>query len=369
MKYVLVSGGVISGVGKGIIASSAGLLLKTIGLNVTSIKIDPYMNIDAGTMAPTEHGEVYVLDDGGEVDLDLGNYERYLNITLGRDNNITTGKVYQHVITRERKGDYLGKTVQVVPHVTNAIQEWVERVARIPVGDDKNEPDVCVIELGGTVGDIESAPFIHAMSQLQNRVGKNNFAQIHVSYVPVIPPGPTGEQKTKPTQRAVSDVRSAGLYPDLIACRCERRLEGDIIQKISNMCQVKLDQVIAVHNVSTTYRVPLLLEEQKLLQTLNRLLDLDSIKKSDHLLRQGKLNWENWVTLATSQDHAYETVTIALVGKYVSLHDSYMSVSKSLEHAAMHCKKKLNLIWVDASNLETSTQETSPAEYHSAWHA
>ncbi|KZZ86689.1 CTP synthase [Ascosphaera apis ARSEF 7405] len=339
MKYVLVSGGVISGVGKGIIASSTGLLLKTIGLNVTSIKIDPYMNIDAGTMAPTE------------------------------DNNITTGKVYQHVITRERKGDYLGKTVQVVPHVTNAIQEWVERVARIPVGDDKNEPDVCVIELGGTVGDIESAPFIHAMSQLQNRVGKNNFAQIHVSYVPVIPPGPSGEQKTKPTQRAVSDVRSAGLYPDLIACRCERRLEGEIIQKISNMCQVKLDQVIAVHNVSTTYRVPLLLEEQKLLQTLTRLLDLDSIKKPDHLLRQGKLNWENWVSLATSQDHAYDTVTIALVGKYVSLHDSYMSVSKSLEHAAMHCKKKLNLIWVDASNLENSTQETSPADYHSAWHA
>ncbi|KAI5284022.1 CTP synthase ura7, partial [Ascosphaera acerosa] len=257
----------------------------------------------------------------------------------------------------------------VVPHVTNAIQEWVERVAQIPVGDDRHTPDVCVIELGGTVGDIESAPFIHAMSQLQNRVGKHNFAQIHVSYVPVIPPGPSGEQKTKPTQRAVSDVRSAGLYPDLIACRCERPLEGEIIQKISNMCQVKLDQVIAVHNVSTTYRVPLLLEEQKLLATLTRLLDLNSIRPSAERLRQGKLNWENWVSLATSQDHAYETVTIALVGKYVSLHDSYMSVSKSLEHAAMHCNKKLNLIWVDASHLENATQETSPADYHSAWHA
>ncbi|MCJ1410662.1 CTP synthase ura7 [Ptychographa xylographoides] len=213
MKYVLVSGGVISGIGKGIIASSTGLLLKTIGLKVTSIKVDPYMNVDAGTMAPTEHGEVFVLDDGGEVDLDLGNYERYLNITLTRENNITTGKIYQHVIERERRGDYLGRTVQVVPHLTDATQDWIERVARIPVDDTNEEPDVCIIELGGTVGDIESAPFIEAMRQLRRRAGKDNFLHIHVSLIPVV----NDEQKTKPTQQAIRDVRSAGLNPDLVS--------------------------------------------------------------------------------------------------------------------------------------------------------
>jgi CTP synthase len=232
MKYVLVSGGkfypqswrqksavltqhagVISGIGKGIIASSTGLLLKTLGLKVTSIKIDPYLNIDAGTMAPTEHGEVFVLDDGGEVDLDLGNYERYLGITLTRDNNITTGKIYQHVTQRERRGDYLGKTVQVVPHLTNALQDWVERVAKLPVDDTNEQPDVCIIELGGTVGDIESAPFVEALSQLRVRAGKNNFLHIHVSLVPVI----NGEQKTKPTQQAIKEVRQSGLYPDLVS--------------------------------------------------------------------------------------------------------------------------------------------------------
>jgi hypothetical protein len=212
MKYVLVSGGVISGIGKGVIASSTGLLLKTAGLKVTSIKVDPYMNVDAGTMAPTEHGEVFVLDDGGEVDLDLGNYERYLSITLTRENNITTGKIYKHVIERERKGDYLGKTVQVVPHVTDAIVDWIQRVARIPVDETNETPDVCIVELGGTVGDIESAPFIEAMRQLKRRAGKDNFLQIHVSLVPVI----QGEQKTKPTQAAIKEVRSAGLAPDLV---------------------------------------------------------------------------------------------------------------------------------------------------------
>lgn len=249
MKYILVSGGVISGIGKGITASSTGLLLKTLGLKVTAIKIDPYINVDAGKnifqysesletcmtnrfdrhhgsdrvglrnhalscsfLTIFRHGECFVLDDGGEVDLDLGNYERYLNITLTRENSVTTGKMYQHVIDRERKGDYLGKTVQVVPHVTNAIQDWIERVARIPVDDTNEEPDVCIIELGGTVGDIESAPFIEAMRQLRRRAGRDNFCQIHVSLVPVI----SGEQKTKPTQQAIRDARSAGLSPDLV---------------------------------------------------------------------------------------------------------------------------------------------------------
>jgi CTP synthase len=194
-------------------ASSTGLLLKTIGMKVSAIKIDPYLNVDAGTMNPKEHGEVFVLDDGGEVDLDLGNYERYLNITLTRENNITTGKIYQHVIERERRGDYLGKTVQVVPHITDAIQAWIERVAKIPVDDTNEQPDVCVIELGGTVGDIESMPFVEALTQLRVRAGKDNFVQIHVSYIPVI----HGEQKTKPTQMAIKAVRSAGLIPDVVS--------------------------------------------------------------------------------------------------------------------------------------------------------
>lgn len=372
MKYVLVSGGVISGVGKGIIASSTGLLLKSMGLTVTSIKIDPYMNIDAGTMAPTEHGEVYVTDDGGEMDLDIGHYERYLLTTLTRDHNLTTGKIYQQVIERERRGDYLGKTVQVVPHLTNAIQDWIERVAQIPVDETGNKPDVCVVELGGTVGDIESAPFIHALSQFRRRAGKGNFMQIHVSYVPVIPPGPHGEQKTKPTQRAVEDVRRAGLMPDIIACRCERPLEDHVIQKIANMCQVDLKQVLTVHNVSSTYHVPLLLKQQKFRESITDLLDLDKLTPSPStaMLDRGSHMWQQWVSLTRAQDSSnLDSVSIVLVGKYTNLEDAYISVGKSLEHAAMYCKKKLNLVWVDASNLEEEAKETAPAKFHEAWHA
>ncbi|KAL2064720.1 hypothetical protein VTL71DRAFT_3858 [Oculimacula yallundae] len=364
MKYVLVSGGVISGIGKGVIASSTGLLLKTIGLKVTSIKIDPYMNIDAGTMNPTEHGEVFVLDDGGEVDLDLGNYERYLNITLTRENNITTGKIYQHVIERERRGDYLGKTVQVVPHLTDAIQDWIERVARIPVDDTKESPDVCIIELGGTVGDIESAPFIEAMRQLKRRAGKGNFLQIHVSLIPVI----QGEQKTKPTQQAIRDVGRAGLVPDLIACRCDIPLEKGTIEKIAMFCQVEPEQVVAVHNVSSTYHVPLLLEKQGLIATLRDILKLDEITKAQSLVERGQRTWTEWNRLTTSQERLFENVTIVLVGKYTSLHDSYLSVIKSLEHSAMRCGKKLKLVWVDSSNLEEHVRMEDPATFHKAWH-
>ena len=215
MKYVVVTGGVLSGLGKGVTASSIGVLLKSAGLSVTSIKIDPYLNSDAGTMSPFEHGEVFVLDDGGEVDLDLGNYERFLDVALTRDNNITTGKVYAKVIEKERKGDYLGKTVQVVPHITNEIQDWIEAVAHVPADGTSNTPDACVIELGGTVGDIESAPFIEALRQFQFRAGKGNVCFVHVSLVPVM--GPVGEQKTKPTQHTVKELRGLGIIPDILA--------------------------------------------------------------------------------------------------------------------------------------------------------
>ncbi|KAI1004457.1 CTP synthase [Podosphaera aphanis] len=315
-------------------------------------------------MAPTEHGEVFVLDDGGEVDLDLGNYERYLGITLTRENNITTGKIYQHVIERERRGDYLGKTVQVIPHLTDAIQDWVERVAQIPVDDTNQIPDVCIVELGGTVGDIESAPFIEAMRQLKRRAGKGNFLQIHVSLVPVI----QGEQKSKPTQQAIRDVGRAGLVPDLIACRCDIPLEKSTIDKIAMFCQVEPEQVIAVHDVPSTYHVPMLLEKQGLLPTIHSILHLDDITIPPSLLTRGQQIWSEWKALTTQPDRIFDTVDIALVGKYTNLHDSYASVIKSLEHSAMRCGKKLKVLWVDASHLEDHARVENPAAFHKAWH-
>ncbi|KAF2634619.1 CTP synthase-like protein [Massarina eburnea CBS 473.64] len=346
MKYVLVSGGVISGVGK----------------HVSSIKIDPYLNVDAGTMNPKEHGEVFVLSDGGEVDLDLGNYERYLNITLTRDNNITTGKIYDQVIKRERRGDYLGKTVQVVPHITDAIQDWIERVARVPVDDSGEEPDVCIIELGGTVGDLESGPFVEALTQLKLRAGKDDFLQVHVSYVPVI----NGEQKTKPTQQAIKEVRRAGFFPDLIACRCEIDLEPAAINKIARFCQVNLEQVIVVKNMPSTYQVPMLLEQQGLIPLLRKILALDNFTISDALEKKGRATWAQWNRL-TAVNLVPDLVTIALVGKYIELHDSYLSVVKSLEHSAMRCGRKLAIRWVDAEHLEEKTRLVDPAKFHTAW--
>lgn len=362
MKYVVVSGGVISGIGKGVLASSTGLLFKTLGYRVTSIKIDPYMNIDAGTMSPLEHGECFVLNDGGEVDLDLGNYERYLNITLTKDHNITTGKIYSHVIEKERKGDYLGKTVQVVPHITDAIQTWIERVAKIPVDESGLEPEVCIIELGGTVGDIESAPFVEALRQFQFRV--ESFALIHVSLVLVI----HGEQKTKPTQAAIKDLRSLGLTPDMIACRCSEELEPATVQKIGMFCHVGPDQVIAIRDVNSTYHVPLLLQEQKMMRFLAKKLNLDTSLLNKEAREKGERLMNSWRTLTSAHDRAIETVTIALVGKYTNLKDSYLSVIKALEHSAMRCYRKLKIEWVESSDLELETKESNLGDYHRAWH-
>lgn len=364
MKYVIVSGGVISGIGKGVLASSTGLLFKTLGYRVTSIKIDPYMNIDAGTMSPLEHGECFVLNDGGEVDLDLGNYERYLNITLTKDHNITTGKIYSHVIERERKGDYLGKTVQVVPHITDAIQTWIERVARIPVDESGLEPEICIIELGGTVGDIESAPFVEALRQFQFRVGADNFALIHVSMVLVI----HGEQKTKPTQAAIKDLRSLGLTPDMIACRCSEELEVATQQKIGMFCHVGPEQVIAIRDVNSTYHVPLLLQEQKMMKFLAKKLSLSPEEVPPAARAKGDRLMASWRTLTSSHDRSIETVTIALVGKYTNLKDSYLSVIKALEHSAMRCYRRLKIEWVESSDLEDETKESNLADYHKAWH-
>ncbi|CAK9823552.1 CTP synthase [Anthophora retusa] len=359
MKYILVTGGVISGVGKGVIASSFGTILKHCGIHVTSIKIDPYINIDAGTFSPYEHGEVYVLDDGGEVDLDLGNYERFLDITLHKDNNITTGKIYQHVISKERHGDYLGKTVQVVPHITDAIQEWVERVATQSVTKDGDKPDVCIIELGGTIGDIEGMPFVEAFRQFQFRVKKENFCCAHVSLVPQ--PKSTGEPKTKPTQSSVRELRGLGLSPDLIVCRSEKPIGDSVKEKISNFCHVAPEQVITIHDLSSIYRVPLLMEAQGVIEYLNDRLELNiGMPRPRYFMRK-------WKNLADRSDYLRKEVNIALVGKYTKLEDSYASVTKALQHACIEVGYKLNLRYIEADNLQQSTKAADPVLYHEAW--
>ncbi|KAG5378454.1 hypothetical protein IGI04_026296 [Brassica rapa subsp. trilocularis] len=357
MKYVLVTGGVVSGLGKGVTASSIGVLLKACGLRVTSIKIDPYLNTDAGTMSPFEHGEVFVLDDGGEVDLDLGNYERFLDIKLTRDNNITTGKIYQHVIAKERKGDYLGKTVQVVPHITDAIQEWIERVAAIPVDGEDGPADVCVIELGGTIGDIESAPFIEALGQFSYRVGQGNFCLVHVSLVPVL--NVVGEQKTKPTQHSVRGLRGLGLIPDILACRSTKALEENVNEKLAQFCHVPLENIFTLYDVPNIWHIPRLLKDQKAHLVISKVLNLASIVKEPSL--------EEWTSRAELCANLHVPVRIAVVGKYTSLSDAYLSVLKALLHAAVACRKKLVVDWVPACDLEKETEKENPNAYKAAW--
>mmetsp|Transcript_6044 Transcript_6044/g.9235 ORF Transcript_6044/g.9235 Transcript_6044/m.9235 type:complete len:554 (-) Transcript_6044:276-1937(-) len=349
MKYIVVTGGVVSGLGKGVTISSMGRLLQSCGLTVTSIKIDPYLNVDAGTMSPFEHGEVFVLDDGGESDLDLGNYERFLNIQLTSDHNITTGKIYREVILKERRGDYLGKTVQVVPHISNEIQEWIERVAQIPVNG--KVADVCLIEVGGTVGDIESAIFLEALRQFQFRVGHENFLLCFVSLVPVI----SNEQKTKPTQHGVKSLLSLGLTPSIIFCRCTETLLPETKAKISQFCQVSTSHVLSVHDVTNVYQVPSLLESQHLHQLVSASLQLS-------LGEEAELG--PWKEMADSIETFERSVTIALIGKYTGLQDSYLSVIKALKHAAIACSHILNLEWVEATHLEN---EERGKEYDDAW--
>ncbi|KAK1301362.1 hypothetical protein QJS10_CPB12g01087 [Acorus calamus] len=357
MKYVLVTGGVVSGLGKGVTASSIGVVLMACGLRVTSIKIDPYLNTDAGTMSPFEHGEVFVLDDGGEVDLDLGNYERFLDLKLTRDNNITTGKIYQSVINKERKGDYLGKTVQVVPHITDAIQEWIERVAMIPVDGKEGPADVCVIELGGTIGDIESMPFIEALGQFSYRVGPGNFCLVHVSLVPVL--NVVGEQKTKPTQHSVRGLRGLGLTPNILACRSTKALEENVKEKLSKFCHVPAENIITLYDVSNIWHIPLLLRDQKVHEAILKGLNLLGVA--------GEPALEEWTSRAEICDTLHEPVRIAMVGKYTGLSDSYLSVLKALLHASVACRRKLVVEWVAASDLEESTRIEAPDLHKAAW--
>lgn len=354
MKYVVVTGGVLSGLGKGVTASSIGVLLKSAGLRVTSIKIDPYLNSDAGTMSPFEHGEVFVLDDGGEVDLDLGNYERFLDVALTRDNNITTGKVYAKVIEKERRGDYLGKTVQVVPHITNEIQDWIEAVAHVPADGTSSTPDACVIELGGTVGDIESAPFIEALRQFQFRAGKGNVCFVHVSLVPVM--GPVGEQKTKPTQHTVKELRGLGIIPDILVCRSENPLDTETKSKLAAFCHVSEDAVVSAHDVSNLYQIPISLHKQSVLRMVSNNLGFN-IPNSLPML-------DEWKEMADKVDMLEDEVRIAMVGKYTGLSDSYLSVIKALQHSAFAVNRKLIIDWIESTNLDPI--ERTPM-YDDAW--
>nr|CAB3466148.1 unnamed protein product [Digitaria exilis] len=356
-KYVLITGGVVSGLGKGVTASSVGVVLKACGLRVTCIKIDPYLNTDAGTMSPFEHGEVFVLDDGGEVDLDLGNYERFIDVTLTRDNNITTGKIYQSVIEKERKGDYLGKTVQVIPHVTDEIKQWIQSVSSVPVDGQTRPADVCVIELGGTVGDIESMPFIEALRQLSFSLGKENFCLIHVSLVPVL--GVVGEQKTKPTQHSVRELRALGLTPDLLACRSAQPLIGSVKEKLSQFCHVPVENILNIHDVPNLWHVPLILRNQKAHEAIIKQLNLAG--------SAGQPELRDWTEMAESYDNLKNSVKIALVGKYTNLTDSYLSVVKALLHASVACSLKPSIQWIAASDLEDATAINTPDAHAKAW--
>jgi CTP synthase len=345
---------------------------------VTAIKIDPYLNIDAGTMSPFEHGEVYVLEDGGEVDLDLGNYERFLDLTLTQSHSITSGKIFEQVIKRERTGHYLGKTVQMVPHVTDAIQDWILDVARRPVDRSGLRPQVCLIELGGTVGDLEIQVYLEALQQFMFKVGNENFIMAHVGMVPVM--GATGEQKTKPCQHSVKLLREAGLKPDILLCRSEQHLEEPTRKKLSLFCQVPAECVISLHDISNIYRVPLLLAEQQLGQqicrrfglpneaTIAAVLSLDeqvaAAVLGPTMLQERLLDFN---MLADRADACMDEVIVAIVGKYTGLHDSYISVIKALKHASTEAGLHLSIEWVESGDLEPNVQQLDHKRFDAAW--
>ena len=331
-KHIFVTGGVASSLGKGLTASSLGRLLKLRGLRVTLQKLDPYINIDPGTMNPFEHGEVFVTDDGGETDLDLGHYERFIDETLSRNSNATTGSIYQSVLAAERRGDYLGKTVQVIPHITDEIKRRIERVAR-------NDVDVVITEVGGTVGDIEILPFLEAIRQFRKLVGRDNVCYIHVTLVPFI--GPSGEQKTKPTQHSVTELRSRGIQPDVIVCRSEDPLSDDLRRKISSLCDVEERAVVNAADADNIYELPLILHDE----------GLDDYV-CDVLRIEGEVDLGYWEQLVATMEAATIPVRIGLIGKYIELPDAYLSVVESLKHAGFHHGAKIELQWIQSESVE-----------------
>ena len=331
-KHIFVTGGVASSLGKGLTASSLGRLLKMRGLRVTMQKLDPYINVDPGTMNPFEHGEVFVTDDGGETDLDLGHYERFIDENLTRSSNATTGSIYQAVLAAERRGDYLGKTVQVIPHITDEIKRRIRRIAT-------EDTDVVITEVGGTVGDIEILPFLEAIRQFRNEAGRDNVCYLHVTLVPFI--GPSGEQKTKPTQHSVTELRSRGIQPDVIVCRSEEPLSIGLKRKISHMCDVDLSAVVNAADARNIYELPLILHEE----------GLDAVV-CDVLRIEGDVDLSTWESLVQRVDDAVKPVRIGLIGKYVELQDAYLSVVESLKHAGFHHGAKVEIDWIQAEDVE-----------------
>jgi CTP synthase len=332
-KHVFVTGGVASSLGKGLTASSLGRLLKARGFRVTMQKLDPYINVDPGTMNPFEHGEVFVTDDGGETDLDLGHYERFIDERLSRDSNATTGSIYSAVLAAERKGDYLGKTVQVIPHITDEIKRRIQRLT----GD---ETDVVITEIGGTVGDIEILPFLEAIRQIRLDVGKDNVCYIHVTLVPFI--GPSGEQKTKPTQHSVTELRGRGIQPDAIVCRSEKPLSEQLKRKISNLCDVPPEAVVNCADARNIYEIPLVLHEEGLDEVVCRHLGLSG----------SPIDLSEWEVLVDRVEHLEHRVHVGLIGKYVTLQDAYLSVVEALKHGGFAHAAEVKVEWIQAEDVE-----------------
>jgi len=338
-KYIFVTGGVVSSVGKGITVASIGTILKSRQITVSVQKLDPYLNVDPGTMSPYQHGEVFVTQDGAETDLDLGNYERFIDVNLTAESNVTSGQIYSAVIAKERRGDFLGGTIQVVPHVTTEIKERFEQLAQ------KSQAEVVIIEVGGTVGDIEGQPFLEAIRQMRNDVGRGNVLYVHVTLLPYLTS--TQELKTKPTQHSVNELRRIGIQPDIIICRSDQPISEGIRDKISLFCDVEREAVISLPTVSTIYEVPLILEESGLGQ-----LVVDKLGLTARLA-----DLSQWQELVTRLKTPREPVNIALVGKYVELKDAYFSVREALQHAALYHTRDVNLIWVHSEDLEGDGSE------------
>lgn len=332
-KYIFVTGGVVSSLGKGITAASLGRLLKNRGLKVTIQKFDPYINVDPGTMSPYQHGEVFVTDDGAETDLDLGHYERFIDINLSKNSNVTTGKIYSTVLKKERRGDYLGGTVQVIPHITNEIKERVYRAAK------ETAPDVVITEIGGTVGDIESLPFLEAIRQIKGDVGVNNVMYIHCTLIPYL--SAAGEMKSKPTQHSVKELRSLGIQPNVIVVRTERPVPQDMKDKIALFCDIDADAVIEARDADTLYQVPLDLQKQHLDQYVCNYLKLNC----------GQADMTEWEALVHKVKNLSKKVTIGLVGKYVSLQDAYLSVAESLRHAGYAFDADVDIKWINSEDV------------------
>jgi CTP synthase len=341
-KYIFVTGGVVSSLGKGIAAASIGCLLESRGLRVTLQKFDPYLNVDPGTMSPFQHGEVYVTDDGAETDLDLGHYERFTHAKLTQSNNLTSGRIYEQIIHRERRGDYLGKTVQVIPHVTNEIKAAARKVAP--------DVDVVIVEIGGTVGDIESLPFLEAIRQLRHELGRDNTAFVHVTLVPWI--AAAQELKTKPTQHSVKELRAIGIQPDMLLCRSERQLPAEMKEKIALFCDVDVEAVITASDVHSVYEVPLVFAEQGVDEIILRLFRMDA--KPRDLSR--------WTGMLERMQNPEDQVDIALVGKYVEYEDSYKSLKEALVHGALAHNLKLQLNWIEAEGLEGADEKSVEAQ-------